>query len=240
MNQGLVLSVLVVFGATQLFVAIGRPLTFRPSRLADVFILPLLGGLLVARVFWLALDAGPGSLARPGLVQIGDGVEFVPGLIAGIALCVWLAARRGFQVAYRLADLAPYFLVGYGAYEAGCLVRSGCFGPVAPVGLSVNGVAMVPVGLVVAAISIAAGVVLRFRWTLQPRAVVYVTIATVAVLRAIAGALIRADDAGATRANIASFIIVAVMVPILAGALIRWSARRRDAEALRTHLRTAE
>lgn len=83
----------------------------------------------------------------------------------------------------RLAALAPLALVGYAAYEATCVFRDGCLGPLAPVGLRPPGLqaTMLPVGWLMAAATLAGAVLVHRR---QDRTRPVMSIATAVLVAA--------------------------------------------------------
>jgi len=151
-DRGLVLSVAAVVAAVAL--AAWRWPT-RVERKGSLFatVSPAdVVGVIVARLVAVALD-DPFAFSRlRDLLILRGGMEFWPGVAAGVAVAAVAARRSGAAVVAKLADLAPYALVAYGAYEAACLLRDGCFGPVSGFGLRPGGLgpAELPIGLIVA------------------------------------------------------------------------------------------
>ena len=114
----------------------------------DVAVGPAFAGLAAGRFVAVAIDDPNALTSLSDLLIIRSGVEFWPGVLAALAVAAWGAHRSGVACVDRWSDLTPLALVGYAAYEAGCLVRDGCFGPSAAVGLTPSGTAttMLPVG----------------------------------------------------------------------------------------------
>lgn len=150
-DRGLLATVLVMVA---IVAALDRWLRRRVSPAEPILALasaPMLVGLAVGRLAAVVQD-DPATLRRPfDLLLIRGGVEFWPGVAAAAAV-VWVAARREKLSALGLlAELAPFALWAYAAYEASCLLREGCFGPSSPIGLQPGGQgdAEIPVGLLV-------------------------------------------------------------------------------------------
>ena len=186
----------------------------QPPSILDAAIGPAVLGLIVGRLVAVALDA-PGSFARFGdLVVIRSGVEFWPGVAAAIAAIAWSAHREGVHPLARLADLAPLAMLGYAAYEAGCVVRDGCFGPVGPVGLRPPGLTttMVPVGWLVAAVVGLAAVVVRRMIVADrpPGLVLAAAVTSVATARAVASFWLPHVGDGLTRPHQTSIVLAVV------------------------------
>ena len=95
--------------------------------------------------FWLALAAVVGArlavvlptwsiyLRYPlDLVRIQNGLSFY-GAVAGVLVIAgWLAWRRHLKVGPAVDLFAPYLALGLAVQRTGCVVRSDCFGAVAP------------------------------------------------------------------------------------------------------------
>ena len=150
----------------------------------------LIVGIVVGRVVAVGID-DPGSLTSlSDLIVVRSGVEFWPGVAAGIA---WMAFRaRHDEVApvRRLAAITAPALIAWACYEATCLLRDGCPGPVGSIGLRPDGLVkrMLPIGLIVAVAAAAAAIVLRrlHRRGMADLEVVTLTITAIAAIRSIA------------------------------------------------------
>lgn len=196
---------------------------------------PVMLGIAVGRLAAVLQD-DPGTLRRPfDLLLIRGGMEFWPGLAAAMA-AVWVVARRRqTRPQEQLAELAPFALWAYAAYEATCLLREGCFGPPFPAGLRAGGIgeAQLPVGVIVGL----AGAVLGFfvwRWAgpLRSSGVIAVSVAGLAAIRAAAGFVLPKVSAGPTRAHLQSISILALSVLIGAALLARSTLRRAGTRQL--------
>ena len=168
MDTGLLLTMLIVVGGVQLVLRVAPPTAVDRAQLVELFWTPVLVGLIGARLVFVLLDH-PASVFRiRDLMVVRGGMEFWAG-VALVLVWVLAEARRSvdrFGAMVKLAAAVPYLLIGVALYEASCLVRDGCLGPVATVGLVPRGLdsTMVPVGLLVAgALSLAAVVLRRSR-----------------------------------------------------------------------------
>ena len=209
-DVGLLASILAAAAAPWLLARFLPASRGRPAVDGDALMMAALAGLIAGRLAFVALE-DPASFSRFGdLLIIRSGVEFWPGLAAGVmALC--MHARRGNVSLWgTLAVAAPLFLVGYGAYEASCTFREGCFGPPSPIGLAPVGFAraVFPVGWVVAAVSMGAGVAIRRSDTPDVR-VVLSALLTVAASRAVAGFFLPRVGSDLTRPHLESLSLVA-------------------------------
>lgn len=199
------------------------------TTVTDVFVLPAAAGLLVGRLVTLALD-DPGSIGSlSDMLVIRSGVEFWPAACLAVFVVAGQARRAGVDASERLAEVAPLALVGYAAYEAACLFRDGCFGPVSSFGLRPDGMdeKMFPVGLALAAgIAAAAALARRLRrldW--PPLAVVAGAVAFVAIARSWASIWLPRVDEAMTRQHRSS-IVVAVLAATTC--LVQVSVHRRQ------------
>jgi hypothetical protein len=163
-DYGLLMSMIVGFGVPTLLANWWPLSTYEePVGFLDVALAPAFAGLAVGRLTTLALD-DPSSIGSiSDMLIIRSGVEFWPGVVAAIALLVWLAIRDGVAPLVRLVDLAPLAMVGYALYEAACVFRDGCFGPDSSFGLRPPGLSttMLPIGLFMALGVVAAAIVTR-------------------------------------------------------------------------------
>ena len=217
-DYGLLVSVIIAFGVPSLLmwwwpldtapIAASGP---EPPGFLDVAVGPAFAGLAVGRLVTLALD-DPNSLGSlSDMLIIRSGVEFWPGVIGAAAVVAWTGHRAGLPRLSRLAALVPLAMVGYAAYEAACIFRDGCFGPVSDVGLSPSGVSstMFPIGWVMAAVLIVAAVAVReFAARVRSPAVV-VAAATVAVagVRAVGSIWLPHVGDGLTRQHVTSIVV---------------------------------
>lgn len=168
MDTGLLLTMLIVVGGVQLVLRVAPPAAVDRAQLVELFWTPVLVGLIGARLVFVLLDHPASVIRIRDLMVVRGGMEFWAG-VALVLVWVLAGARRSvdrFEAMVKLAAAVPYLLIGVALYEASCLVRDGCLGPVATVGLVPRGLdsTMVPVGLLVAgALSLAAVVLRRAR-----------------------------------------------------------------------------
>ena len=125
---------------------------------------PLLVGVIGGRLASMAFD-DPASMTNiRDVMIIRGGVEFWVGVAAG---SVYLAVRgrNRVQALELLAAIAVPAVLAWSVYEATCVIRDGCPGPVSSIGLRPPGLVqqMFPVGLVVAAAGVAAALMLPRR-----------------------------------------------------------------------------
>ena len=152
-DRGMLLSFAIIASAVWLTARRWPPRLTREESVLGAGSSAVIAGIVAARLVAVVID-DPSALNRfRDLLIIRGGMEFWPGVAAGVAALAVAARRSGVPVVAELADLAPYGLVGYAAYEATCLLRDGCFGPVSPVGLRPGGLGAteLPIGLFVAA-----------------------------------------------------------------------------------------
>lgn len=176
----------------------------------------LLIGLVAGRLTAVAID-DPGSLTRIGdLLIIRSGVEFWPGVAAGIA---WIAARSNrdhIAPIQRLAALTAPALVAWACFEAACLVRDGCPGPLSTFGMRPDGLVqrMFPVDVLAAAAGIGAAVATRYfhRRGMPSAQVVTLAVALLAVIRSAASIWLPHIGNGLTRQHKTS-LVVAIIAP---------------------------
>lgn len=188
-DVGLLATIVIVLIVPSVFVR-PWPSSAAASGVIDISIGAMFVGLAVGRLTAVALD-DPGSLTSlSDLMIIRSGVEFWPGVAAGLA---WIAFRaRHDEVAplRRLAAITAPALVAWACYEATCILRDGCPGPLSSIGLRPDGLVetMFPIGLVVAAAAGGAAMVGR-RWHrrgMPDVEVVVMALLSVAIIRSIA------------------------------------------------------
>ena len=215
MDYGLLASMFAAFGVPSLLARRWRLVSF-PGEVGfvDAVLGPAVVGLIVGRLTTLYLD-DPDSLTRlSNVLVIRTGVEFWPGVAAAMIAASVVARRGGVLAWVRLAAIAPLAMVAYGAYEAACLVRDGCYGPESPVGLRPEGLSttMLPVGVVMAG-SVAAGAmaVRRFgRQPVRPQRVVLAGVGLVASVRAVASFWLPEIGVGLSRQHRTSIVVAAL------------------------------
>lgn len=184
-DLGLIWTLVAMGAVVWAFGRIADPVTLERGSLVDAMWLPLLVGAAVARFVYLLLAGALVSTGIGGFLLVRNGVSFWPGLIAGCAVVIVAARRDRVDPWMRVADLAPVSLAAYGAFEATCILRDGCYGPVSVVGLIPSGLSQpqFPVGIVVGGAAVASAVVLERWWALRPRTVVLAALGSVAGLR---------------------------------------------------------
>lgn len=217
----LALMALVLLGAVRL----APPRTLAGRAVWDEAALAGFVGTLAGRLAALAFDDPAGLLRIRDIPLFRGGVEFWPGAAAVAAVLLIDARRREVGPVARLADLLPYELLLYGTYEAACLLRDGCFGPVSLVGLVPRGVGVreFPVDL---ALGVAVGgVALAVRRVGMPTVALVVGVGSLAWLRFVASFWLPRLGVGLGRPAVESFI-VAVLVSLV-GALVWVRVGRR-------------
>ncbi|MDQ3570553.1 MAG: hypothetical protein M3396_08015 [Actinomycetota bacterium] len=231
-DVGLLTTIAAMLGMSWL---VSRRLPLRTFPGADLVseVMPALGaGVLVGRLTAMALD-DPGGLTRLGdIMIIRGGVEFWPGVAAGIPVLAWYARREGVDIVARLADVAPFALWAYATYEGMCLVRGGCFGPPSPIGLEAKGTAtsLFPVGLAVALVALELGVVVLALGAQRPALAVMAAIGGLGAIRSVAAIWLPRVDAGLSRPHKESIAVTAAAAVGASVVLCRRLVRRR-----RTH-----
>jgi len=189
---------------------------------------PVLVGLLVGRLASVIQD-DPATLRRPfDLLLIRGGVEFWPGL-AAVVVAAWVATRRNStSPGARLAELAPFALWAYAVYEATCLVRDGCFGPMSSVGLRPGGIGrpQVPIGVLVGLSAATLGAAV-WRWSprLGPKKAIGLSVVGIAGIRSIAGFMLPKVTVGLTRPHRESLAVLTVGVVGIVALTLRSSVR---------------
>ena len=215
-DVGLLATIVIVLIVPSVFVP-PWPSPAAPSGVFDLSIGALFVGVAVGRLSALALD-DPGSLTSiSDLLIVRSGVEFWPGVAAGL---VWIAVRaRAEAVAplRRLAAISSPALAAWACYEATCILRDGCPGPRSSIGLRPDGLVepVFPIGFVVAAAAVGVAFVGR-RWHQRgaPEAeVVVMALFSVAAIRSVASIWLPHIGSGLTRQHKTS-IAVAVICAI--------------------------
>jgi hypothetical protein len=213
---GLLASMAVVLIVPSVFVR-AWPESVAASGLIDISSGPLLIGIAVGRLAAVAIDDPSSLTSLSDLLIIRSGVEFWPGVAAGM---VWIAVRaqRGHVwPAERLAAISTPALVAWACYEATCLLRDGCPGPVSSIGLRPEGLVqrMFPMGLAVAAAAAGSAALVR-RWHrrgMPELQVIAVSLMALAAIRSIASIWLPHIGDGLTRQHRTS-IAVAIITAI--------------------------
>lgn len=176
-------------------------------------------GLIVGRLATVAIDDRRLLTSLPDLLVIRSGVEFWPGVVAGLVWLGWVEHRSGRQVEQLLAIVAPAGLLGWAVYEASCLLRDGCPGPVSSIGLRPDGLLQrqFPVGLVVAFLAaLAAYLVDRAHQRgLGDVDTVFVALAVVALIRTLASFWLPKVGVGLTRQHKTSITVLVICAFVL-------------------------
>lgn len=186
-------------------------------------------GLTAARVTAVAVDDPGGLLDVRSLLSVRGGVELWAGVAAAVAYLAVRAVRKGQEPWVILACGAPLALWGSAAWEAGCALRDGCFGPPSPIGLVPRGLTTseLPVGIAIAAVTALVGLV---AWRAKARAPLEVVVGSVmafALVRSVASIWLPALGTGLTRPHRESIIVAGVSVAVLVPLVLR-RARRPD------------
>lgn len=210
---GLLASMVVVLIVPAVFVR-AWPESAVATGLIDATSGALLIGIAVGRLAAVAID-DPGSLTSlSDLLIIRSGVEFWPGVAAGVGWIAFRARQDHVSPVGRLAAITTPALVAWACYEATCLVRDGCPGPVSRFGLRPDGLVqrMFPVSLVVAAAAAGAAALVR-RWHrrgLPDLQVIGVTLVALAVIRSVASIWLPHIGDGLTRQHRTSIAVAIV------------------------------
>lgn len=225
MDVGLLFTVLIVIGGVQLVLRAAPPTAVDRSQLVELVSTPLIIGLIAARVVFVLLDH-PASVFRfRDLMVFRSGLEFWAGVGVAMAWLIIRSRRSGgrSEAVVKLAAAVPYLLIGVALYEGSCLVRDGCMGPVASVGLVPRGLRsrMVPVGLLVAGTLGLAAFVLRRAWALEAEQTVLSAFVVLGAVRLVASWFL--PDFGPSRVERESALVLVVSV----GVLIMSTTRRR-------------
>lgn len=193
-------------------------------------------GLLAGRLSSLAFDDPQGILRLRDVMIIRGGVEFWPGLAVG--LLTWIILTRGepAPVAIRVAIVTPLFLLGYAGYEAACILRDGCFGPQAAVGIVPRGFAtpMLPIGWAVAVAVGSVAILLQIRRPAPTHGPL--GLLALAAVRSVAGFHLPRLAHSLTRPHIESLGLVVVALAMVLGTRAgdRHTTPRRSYAAERT------
>lgn len=215
MDTGLLLTLLIVVGGVQVVIRVAPPAGVDRAQLVEFVSTPVIAGLVAARVVFVVLDH-PASVFRiRDVMVVRSGMEFWAGVVVAL-LWVLTKARRPMdrgEVMVKLAVAVPYLLAGVALYEASCLVRDGCLGPVSTVGLVPHGLdsAMVPVGLLVAGALGVTAVVLRQAGTLEADQTVLCSIAALGGVRLVASWFLPAFGPSRVERESAVVFVVAVI-----------------------------
>lgn len=214
-DTGLLATMVIVLMVPAVFVH-PWPASAVPAGLIDTSLGALMIGLVVGRLTAVLID-DPSSIGSINdLLIVRSGVEFWAGVGAGTAWIAWRARREGVAPRHRLAALTAPALVGWACYEATCLLRDGCPGPVSPFGLHPAGLVerMFPVGLAMAGgAGLAAWGTRRLHRRGMPDGqVVVLAVLSVAAIRATASFWLPHVGDGLTRQHKESLAIAAACI----------------------------
>jgi hypothetical protein len=222
-DRGLLLTIAVMAVAVPVLARLAPPRTMDRGELLDAALPSVFAGLAAGRLTTLALD-DPAALSRlRDILLIRGGMEFWPGVAAGLVLITIAARRSAVALDVRLADLAPFAMWEYALYEALCLVRDGCFGPRAAIGIRPGGRGspQLPIGVLLAVAVAAAAVVVRRVANRQPRRAVVGALGTVALVRAVASFWLPRIGSALTRQHVESIAVVAIAIAAGTAMLVR-------------------
>lgn len=230
MDVGLLLTMLIVFGGVHLTLRILPPTAADRGEVVELLATPLITGLIAARLVFVLLDHPASVFRLRDLMVVRAGMEFWAGVVVALLL-VLIRVRRSDDrggAAATFAVATPFLLIGVALYEGSCLIRDGCLGPVARVGLKPSGLAttMVPVGVIVAVVLFVAAVVLRQAWTLDAGQTVMVALVVVSGVRLVASRFLPAFGQSRVERESAVALVVSVV------ALLVLVARRRRSRRL--------
>ena len=120
----------------------------------------VLAGVFAGRLLLLAVDHPSGLTAPLEVLSVRSGLAFWPAVLVGIAGSWAMARRRGGLATWlpMAAAAIPYLVMSWGLMHATCLIRDGCPGPRAAIGLVPEGLSsrVLPMGLLCGAIVVAA------------------------------------------------------------------------------------
>jgi len=225
LDTGLLLSGVVVVAAMWLVVR-WIDLPWPPSEALDRLVAPAMVGVLIGRASALVLDDPTSLRSLRAFLVVRGGVELWPGAAAAAAVLAASLRRSAEPVLTSMALLVPVALVGYGAFEATCLLREGCYGPESAIGLRPDGLTtpMVPLGVVVGVALVAVASVLAARADRPPVETLAIALLAVAGLRSIAAIwLPRLGDA-LTRPHRESIAVAVIAVAVVLGSRVQHRA----------------
>lgn len=233
MDTGLLLTVLIVLGGVHLTLRALPPPAGDRGQVIELVSTPVIVGLIAARVIFVLLDHPASVFRLRDLMVVRAGVEFWAGVIVSLAWVLVRVHRADARIGamVTLAAATPYLLIGVALYEASCLVRDGCLGPVARVGLKPNGLGstMVPVGVLVAVALGVAALVLRRARTRKPAQTVLGALAILGGVRLVASWFLPAF--GPSRVERESAVVFVVSSIALVLSAVRRRPSRRPAFA---------
>lgn len=230
-DTGLLASILIVAAGLHLFARWSPPTLIDRPALSELWVGPVLLGLVLARVVFVAFD-DPTSLASVrDLLVFRSGLEFWAGAAVAVAGVTWKARHLQPGPLAVLGASMPFGLFGVALYEAGCVVRDGCFGPPSGLGLVPPGLErrMLPLGLFVCATLLAVGALLKRLWLLSPSFAVAISGLSLAGTRAVASRGL--PSIGPSRIQVESDVVAAVSAIAVIALSIRWVRVERRGNA---------
>lgn len=232
MDYRLALTVIITVVVTALTARWWWPDGFddKGSTLGDYATIPLVCGVVAARVSTVLLDHPAGIASLREVMIIRGGSDFWIGVAVGVA-AIGLTVRDTYAIAPRLALIAPFGLIAYGLYHAGCVIQDGCPGPPSAIGLTQTGIdqRVLPVGLVGAAAAILSGLwFMRRPPSRSPLVASAAMLATLVAIRALVSLFTPSLVAFPSRDQILS--TVALLVAAGLAVFARLDARRHPAQ----------
>ncbi|MDO9176217.1 MAG: hypothetical protein Q7V62_15525 [Actinomycetota bacterium] len=212
-DVGLLASIAIVLIVPAVFVH-PWPASAAVTGIIDVSSGALLIGIVLGRLVAVAID-DPGSLTSlSDLLIVRSGVEFWPGVAAGLAWIAFGARHDGGAPVERLAAITAPALVAWACYEATCVLRDGCPGPLSGFGMRPAGLVerMLPIGLLVAAAAAGAAVVVRrcHRRGMPEVQVFMLALAALATIRSLASIWLPHIGNGLTRQHRTSITVAVI------------------------------
>ncbi len=226
-DVGLLASVAIVLIVPAVFVS-PWPASAAAPGLIDVAGGGLLMGILVGRLTAVAID-DPASLTNiSDLLVIRSGVEFWAGVLAGVAWIAFQARRVHVSPTERVAAITTPALVAWACYEATCVIRDGCPGPLSRFGLRPDGLVekVIPIGLIAAAAAAGAAAGLRYlhRRGMPGSQIVLLALVAIATIQSVASIWLPHIGTGLTRQHRTS--IVSAVAALLGFVILRAQKQR--------------
>lgn len=232
LDGGLIGSILVILGCLYAAARWAPVGSMHPNEAVDRLYLPAFAAVAVGRIVAASLDDPTSLRSLRAMLVLRGGVEFWPGVIAGLAALMLGLRRADRPVLVDVVELAPFALWAYGAWEATCLLRDGCFGPHIPFGPTPDGLRhpQLPIGLLMGIGVVALGFYVRHAWPLGPVRRLLVALTGVAAIRAVASLWLPHLGDGFTRQHWQSIAVTVAAGGWLAAATARAHAARQVPE----------
>ncbi len=223
-DNGLLATMVIVVLVPAVFVT-PWPAAALPGGLLEHAVGPLMAGLAAGRLASMVID-DPSSITRLNdVLIIRSGVEFWVGVAAAMLWVVFRSHREHESASTRLAALSMPALAAWAAFEATCVLRDGCPGPVSDLGLRPTGLnaRMFPVGLAVAGVAALGACAIRrlHRGGLADVHVVVLTILVIATIRSTASIWLPKVGDGLTRQHRESIAVTVMAAGLMLAALVR-------------------